>query len=146
MCFVIHKEPLDLWYILVSWSCERCISVNFPHILDRFTQNLFTCKFTLLNYCHLLIAWRSWLCGWYSKTWIKATFFKCKTHFFVQHAGNRIWGLWNFRIFLEQHAPRPPPPLLEKGDLWPPVDRVAWLLESNLLATSIFIETSVLPN
>ena len=29
MFFLINKEPPSLWYPLVSWLCERCISVNF---------------------------------------------------------------------------------------------------------------------
>ena len=32
MCFLIHTEPLDLWYALVNWSCERHISVNYLHV------------------------------------------------------------------------------------------------------------------
>ena len=32
MCFLIHTEPLNLWYALVNWSCERHISVNYLHV------------------------------------------------------------------------------------------------------------------
>ena len=61
--------------------------------------------------------------------------------FCPQNAENRILGLLNFKPF-EKHVPRQfPPPHLQKGTndpLW--YSRLSY---SNLLGTSIFIETPV---
>ena len=72
-------------------------------------------------------------------SWMKNTLF-C-TQFSPQNASNHILGLWNFKIFW---GSKPPDPPRKKGKMTP-----CWysrLLYSNLLATSIFIETPVYCN
>ena len=64
---------------------------------------------------------------------LKATFSWMK----VLNAENYILGLWNFKIFCGRMRPRTPPP--RKRGLMAPC-WYSWLLYSNLLTTSIFIE------
>ena len=56
------------------------------------------------------------------------------TQFSPLNAGNCLLGLCNFKIFCGSMPQTP----LENVDFW-----YSWLLYSNLLATSIFIETPV---
>ena len=86
-------------------------------------------------------------CEWRIKSWImKATFSWMKNKVFCpqlspQKAENRILGLWNFKIFWGTTSlPRHPPPLRKTGLMahcW-----YSRLLYSNLLATSLFIEST----
>ena len=89
----------------------------------------------------MFIACRNWL---WLINW-KRHFLEWKTRSFVlkfipQDAENRILGLWNFKIFWARTCPDPlPTPLRKKGSA--ALCLYSRLLYSNLLATSIFIET-----
>ena len=123
------------------WPCERYVSVNF----SQFYTEFFACKSRWSSFHHLFIACKNELCNWQIERWMKATFSRIKNTLFCpqfspQNAENRILGLWNFKLFW---VSTPPDPLLlpRKRGLMAP----CWysrLLYSNLLATSIFIETT----
>ena len=142
MCFLNHKEPLDPWYALVSWLCQCCISVNFPHLITYYIDLPSICSCANVRHWIIVICFNCLkeLIVWLRteiKTWMKATFSWMKIHSFVQHAGNHILGLGKFKHFLDKHAPRP----ARKRGLMA-LCLYCQVLLSNLLATSVFIETS----
>ena len=105
MCFLIYKEPPDLQYALVSWYFSKLFTC-FTQIYEL--SSFINCLKELIRLADKLkLEW-------------KLHFLEWKICLFVQHTGNRILGLWSFRIMA-----------------------LCWfsqLLWSNLLATLILIE------
>ena len=91
------------------------------------------------EYWHLSVACKNWLCGY--ETWMKTIFSWMKNRFFCsqfspQNTGNHNLGFWNSKILGGSMPPDPPG---RRGLIAP-----CWysqLLYSNLLATSVIIET-----
>ena len=108
------------------------------------TQTMYFSQFFLrfFVYHYLFIAGKNWLCGY--ETWLKALFSwkkKKKTGSGVLNLvpgilENLILGLWNSKIFWESTPPDPPRRRGLTAHCW-----YSRLLYSNLLATSIIIET-----
>ena len=130
MCF--HKSPLVLCYALVMWTLY--FSQFFTSFFTGLHRICLRAKVHNLVFIILFIACRNWL---WLINW-KLHFVEWKTRSFVlkfssQKAANCILGLWGR---MRPDALFPP----KRRGLTPP----CWycqLLDSNLLATSIFIET-----
>ena len=141
-CF--HKGPMVLHYALVMWTLY--FSQFFTSFCIRFTQNFFSTKVPNVFFiiCSLLVGID--FVSDKSKVSRKLHFFEWKNALFrfkfsPQNTENRILGLWKFKIFWGSLPPETPLPPQKRGPMAP-----CWysrLLYSNLLATSIIIETPV---
>ena len=120
-----HKDPLVLRYV----------NAIFQSVFHRLKQNLFTCNVLNLVFiiCSLLVGIDCVTDK--SKVEWKLPFF----NLVPRVAESRILGLWNFTIFWGNTPLDPLPHPRIRGRTSP-----CWytgLLYSNLLATSIYIET-----
>ena len=119
---------------------KNCISVNFFLRFFVGLRRICLCA-NVLNFAnqHLFIACKNWLCGY--ETWMKAIFSWKKnrlycSQFSPRKTGNLILVLWNYKIFRGARRPDPPRRRGLTAHCW-----YSRLLYSNLLATSIIIET-----
>ena len=132
MCF--HKGPLVFRNAVVIWTLyfSRFLNVSLCRsCLSAKVRNLVSIICSLLVGIDYL-----WPINW------KLHFLERKTHSF----GLKSPEPWKshfrdlkFQNFPGKNVPRPPPPSRKRGltaPCW-----YSWLLDSNLLATSIFIET-----
>ena len=119
---------------------KRCISVNFfPRFFVGLRRICLFANVLNFEYQHLFIACKNWLCGY--ETWMKAIFSWKKnrlycSQFSPRNTGNLILGLQISKIFWGSTPPDPPRRRGLTAPCW-----YSRLLYSNLLATSIIIET-----